>query len=88
MEPGELVGWLGVLVGLFVSPPQLIKIIKTRKCDGISKLTYCALVVALVFYLLHAIYIKSLVFTVAQSVNLTTNGVILYFLFKRGANGV
>ena len=80
MELGNLVGWLGVLFGLFVAPPQLLKIIKMKQCNGISRLTYSALVTALTFYLLHAIYIKSVVFITAQSINLLTNIVILYFL--------
>ena len=80
---GDLVGWCGVAFGLFVAPPQLIKIIKTRKIDGISTQTYSALVVALVCYLLHAIYIQSPVFICAQSINLVTNSVILVFLLRR-----
>ena len=83
MELGNLVGWLGVLFGLFVAPPQLIKIIRTKQCLGVSKLTYLALVSALAFYLLHAIYIGSLVFIVSQSINLASNSVILYFLLRR-----
>ena len=84
---GELVGWLGVATGLLVAPPQLIKIIRKKSVDGISTLTYIALVVALTFYLLHAIYIHSPVFITAQSVNLVTNGTILIMLLRR-KNGV
>lgn len=84
MEIGYIIGWLGVLFGLLVAPPQLIKILRTGKVDGISLATYTFLFCALICYLIHAIYIKSLVFTVAQSVNLTTNGVILMLLIKKG----
>ena len=84
MELGNIVGWLGVLFGLLVAPPQLIKIITTKQCLGISKLTYIALVFALLFYLLHAIYIESIVFIVSQSINLVSNSVILYLLVRRG----
>ena len=88
MELGNIVGWLGVLFGLFVAPPQLIKIIKMKHCNGVSKLTYIALVITLTFYLLHAIYIKSIVFIMAQSINLLTNSTILYFLLKEKKDGV
>jgi len=88
MELGELVGWLGVLTGLLVAPPQLIKIIRSKSCEGISKLTYLALVAAIAFYLLHAIYIESVVFMVAQSINLTTNSLILFLVFRGGNRGV
>jgi len=80
---GELIGWLGVFWGLLVAPPQLYKIIKHKTVNGISLLTYVALCCALVCYLIHAIYIGSLVFTVAQSINLTTNSVILIMLLRR-----
>ena len=80
---GELVGWLGVATGLLVAPPQLLKIIRTKRADGVSTLTYIALVIALTFYLLHAIYIRSPVFITAQSVNLVTNGAILIMLLRR-----
>ena len=84
---GELVGWLGVATGFLVAPPQLLKIIRTKSVDGISTLTYISLVTALIFYLLHAIYIRSPVFITAQSINLVTNGAILILLLRK-KNGV
>lgn len=88
MDWGYLVGWTGVGLGLLVAPPQLYKIIKTGKCNDISLLTYTALCGALICYLLHAIYINSIVFTVAQSINLATNSAILVLLIKgRRSNG-
>jgi len=83
----DWLGWgfgiMGVVFGLFVAPPQLWKILKTGRVDGISRLTYTFLVLALIFYLLHAIYISSIVFIVAQSINLITNSVILVYLLRR-----
>ena len=80
MKPGYLIGWLGVAFGLLVAPPQLIRIIVTGEVLGISVWTYTFLVLALVCYLLHAIYIKSKVFIVAQSVNLVINSIILVYV--------
>lgn len=80
---GYLIGWIGVGFGLCVAPPQLLKIIRTGNIDGISVVTYTFLSLALLCYLFHAIYIGSVVFIVAQSVNLVTNGVILALLIKR-----
>jgi len=79
---GYLIGWMGVAFGLLVAPPQLIKIVRTGKSGDISLLTYGALCLALVCYLLHAIYINSPVFITAQSINLVTNSVILVFLIR------
>ncbi len=88
MDFGHIVGWIGVGCGLMVAPFQLWKIIKTGRMNDISLITYSFLCLALVSYLIHAIYIKSAVFTTAQSVNLAVNTTIWIFLmrhrFKRG----
>ena len=80
---GYWIGWMGVAFGLLVAPPQLYKILKTRKIDGISLVTYVFLCLALLCYLIHAIYIESPVFITAQSINLVTNSAILVMLIKR-----
>jgi len=80
MKFGNLVGWLGVAFGLFVAPPQLIKIWQTGAVADISLCTYIFLTLALACYLWHAVYIKSKVFIVAQSINLVTNSIILVLL--------
>jgi len=82
MDGGYLIGWLGVLFGLMVAPPQLIKILRTGSTQGISLATYSFLCLALVCYLIHAIYIHSIVFTIAQSINLITNTAILIYLVR------
>ena len=80
---GDMVGWIGVALGLFVAPPQLIKILRHKNTDGISLMTYIFLCMALVCYLLHAIHIHDAVFITAQSVNLTTNTAILLKLLSK-----
>jgi len=82
LDYGYIVGVLGIITGLLVAPPQLIKILKTNSSKDVSTFTYLFLCIALVFYLLHAIYIKSIVFTIAQSINLTFNSIILVVLLK------
>ena len=79
---GYWIGWVGVLLGLCVPIPQLIKIIKTKKLNDISLGTYIFLFGCLTCYLIHAIYIKSPVFMTAQAINLITNGIILYLLLR------
>jgi len=80
---GYWIGWIGVAFGLLVPLPQLKRIIKGQTIEGVALGTYGFLILALVCYLIHAIYIQSLVFIVAQSINLSTNGAILFFLIKR-----
>ena len=61
IDLGYLVGWVGVAFGLLVPLPQLRKIIKTRSLNDIALGTYIFLCVALTCYLIHAIYIGSIV---------------------------
>ena len=82
MEFGYLIGWVGVSLGLIVPIPQLIKIRRTEKVEGIALKTYIFLCCALACYLAHAIWISAEVFIVAQSINLVTNGMVLRLLFK------
>ena len=82
MDIGYLIGWLGILFGLMVGPAQLYKLYKTKSANGISLATYVFLCAALVCYLLHAIYISSQIFIVAQSINLVVNSIILTVLVR------
>ena len=77
---GYWIGWVGVAFGLFVAPPQLIKIYLTGGVNDVSLWTYVFLCLALICYLWHAIHIKAKVFIVAQSINLITNSIILALL--------
>lgn len=83
MEFGYAIGWIGIAFGICVPIPQLLKIRRTGVVEGISVKTYIFLCCALVCYLAHAIYIESPVFTIAQSINLSTNSVILGILWRR-----
>lgn len=83
MDFGYWIGFAGIGFGIAVPIPQILKIRKTGRVDGIALQTYMFLCCALACYLIHAIYIQSLVFTIAQSINLTTNSVILGILWRR-----
>ena len=84
---GAIIGWVGVGLGMLVPIPQLIKIIKTRRLSDISLGTYTLLVLCMCCYLVHAIHIKSAVFTTAQAVNLSVNSTIWIFLLKHRLGG-
>ena len=79
---GYVIGWCGIGFGFLVAPAQLYRIIRTKQVEAISTVTYAFLNLALVCYLLHAIYIDSVVFITAQAVNLTTNLAIFGYLIK------
>ncbi len=78
-------GWIGVLLGLFVAPAQLYKIVRTKKVSGISIITYLFLVGAIFHYFIHAIDIGDSPFIVANGLNLSVNMLVfvLLFVYKR-----
>ena len=83
MDFGYLAGWVALGFGVLVAPAQLIKILRTGRTDGISLWTYIFLCLALMGYLIHAIYISAPVFIVSNFLGLTINSIILTMLWRR-----
>ena len=78
----EIIGWIGVLLGIFVSVPQAIKSIKEKSTKGVSLHAYQLLFLTVLCYLIRAIAIKEPIFIVSNAVNLIVTGIVLY-LFKK-----
>ena len=79
---GFVIGWVGVALGLFVAPPQLYRILKTKSIAGISPYTYIFLCLALICYLYYAVSIQNAIFITTHSIGLVVNSAILFLLFK------
>ena len=77
----EIIGWIGVVLGVLVAVPQLIKSIKAKSTKGVSRGAYQLLFLCMLCYLVRAIAIKELIFIVSNMVNLVVVGAMLY-LFK------
>lgn len=77
----EIIGWIGVVLGIFVSVPQLIKSIREKSTKGVSKQVYQLLFLTMLCYLIRAIAIHEPIFIVSNSINLIITGILLY-LFK------
>lgn len=77
----EIIGWIGVVLGVSVAIPQLIKSIKAKSTKGVSKGAYQLLFLAILCYLVRAIAIKEPIFIVSNIANLVVVGAMLY-LFK------
>ncbi len=63
---GEAVGWLGVLVGVCVNLPQAWTIYRRKSCQDVNPNTYRLLLLCVVCYFLHALYIHAWVFVVSN----------------------
>ena len=83
MDYAHIVGWIAVFFGVMVPIPQLYRMIKTGKSKDVSMMTYVFLCIAMTGYLILAISIREWVFIFSQSLNLTTNGVILAIKIRR-----
>ncbi len=78
----EIIGWMGVAFGISVSIPQLIKSVRSRSTQGLSKHTYQLLFGAISCYLIRAIAVGEAVFIVSNAFGLVITASVLY-LFRR-----
>jgi len=78
----EFIGWIGVVIGVFVAVPQLFKSFKEKSTQGLSKHTYQLLLITITCYLIKAIAIKEMVFIVSNSIGFVITATTLY-LFKK-----
>ena len=78
----EIIGWIGVILGILVSVPQAIKSVKAKSTKGVSLQAYQLLFLTILCYLIRAIAIREPIFIVSNAVNLIVTGAVLY-LFKR-----
>ena len=80
---GYIAGYLGLAFGILVPLPQLYRMIKTGKSNDVSLLTYVFLFLAVMGYLIHAIYLGAVVFIVSNALGLTLNTIVLIILIRR-----
>lgn len=81
----EIIGWIGVIIGIIVSLPQLIKSCREKSTQGVSKITYQLLFLTMLCYLIRAIAIKETIFIVSNAINLIITAMVLY-LFEKYPN--
>ncbi len=62
----ELIGWLGVCIGICVNLPQAYRIWRTKSSRDVAAWTYRLLLLAVICYLIRAIAIREWVFIVSN----------------------
>lgn len=82
----ETIGWIGVVLSVLVSLPQLLKSIKMKSTKGVSLQAYQLLFFTVLCYLVRAIVIKEPIFIVSNGINLlvTANMLFLFKLYPEG----
>lgn len=82
MDLSKLIGWLGFSFGMFISVPQVIKSIRTKSTQGVSKLTYILLLMACACYTIRAFAIKEIIFIVSNAFQIIVAVMMLYLMRK------
>jgi uncharacterized protein with PQ loop repeat len=83
MEPmnfSQLLGFVGTILVIVAYAPQVRHVIKEHCSAGISVRAYDLWIIASVLFLIHAVMIEDLVFTVVQIANLLAMGVVLVYV--------
>ena len=78
----EMIGWIGMVLSIATSVPQIVKSARERSTKGLSLVTYQVLFAAMACYLVRAVAIKEPVFIISGVVNLIVTSGMLY-LFQR-----
>jgi len=78
----KFIGWLGFCFGVFISIPQIIKIIKTKSIDGISRTTYVLLLCTCVCYTVRSLVIKEYIFIASNIFQIIITLIVLYLMKK------
>lgn len=78
----EIIGWIGVILGMFISFPQVIKTIKGKTTKGLSKHTFYLLFITILCYLIRSIAIREPIFIVSNLISLVITAIQLYLFSK------
>ncbi len=78
----EIIGWIGVILGMFISFPQLIKTIKEKTTKGLSKHTFYLLFITIWCYLIRSIAIREPIFIVSNLIGLVITAIQIYLFSK------
>jgi uncharacterized protein with PQ loop repeat len=80
MDISKLVGWIGFSFGMFISVPQVIKSIRSKSTEGVSKLTYILLFLACSCYVVRALAIHEMIFIISNAFQIIVASTMLYLM--------
>lgn len=90
MTSGTLVNAVGTAAGLFSMTsfvPQVVKIAREKKAEGVALHTYMLTVTGFVLWVAYGIMLKSWPVAVSNAVNLVLAGAILALRWRYGSHG-
>lgn len=78
----KIFGWIATSLGLLYKTPQIYKIYKSKKIDGLSLNSYICQTLSYCFYILHGYYIEDNPTISMGFISLTQN-LIIHILFYK-----
>ena len=82
MDITLIIGSIGLILSLLVAPPQIIKTLRTKQVNGISKTTYIILCLVLICFFIRAVAIKEWIFILSNGLGFFINLWILILIYK------
>lgn len=83
MTAVTVVGWLAVALGMSVAVPQLVRLARTRKVDGLSLTAWRTILVANIAWAAHGIRLEQFAMILSNSIGLCSTLPILFLLARR-----
>ena len=83
MTAADIVGWLAVCVGMVVALPQLVRLARTHKVDGLSLTSWRSILAMNVAWAAHGVRLGAPALIITNSIGLCSTVPILYLLARR-----
>lgn len=83
MTAADVVGWVAVCVGMVVAVPQLVRLARTRKVDGLSLTSWRSILAMNLAWAAHGIRLGAPALIITNSMGLCSTLPILYLLSRR-----
>ena len=82
MSPVEILGWAGTVSGTILGLPQVLRLIRTRRVDGLSLTAWRAMLVVNLSWTAHGISIGQVPQIVTSALSLCSTVPILYLMAR------
>lgn len=83
MTAVDVVGWVAVCVGMVVALPQLVRLARTRKVDGLSLTSWRSILAMNIAWAAHGIRLEAPALIITNSIGLCSTLPILYLLSRQ-----
>ena len=83
MSAVDVVGWCAVVVGMVVGVPQLVRLVRTRRVDGLSLTAWRSILAANLAWGAHGARLEQLTMILSNAIGLCTTATIVVLLARR-----